>query len=299
MGNSPNGLLTEAWGEGRLARNNIHCKCKGIDMDGLKQVSLALATAGVLASGMAQAALNDRGGGMIYDDVLDITWLQDANYAKTSGYAAAHAIDNGLQATNNIHVDGRMGWDAAKTWASNLTFGGYDGWRLPTMIDTAAPGCDLSNSGTDCGYNVQTYDSGTRTIYSELAYMYYVNLALKAGKNTDDSERDDFGIFGNGTLNGVDNSFRGQTDIGLIRNLQNYGYWFGLQHAVNTYVTWSVLFDFGWQTAVGKQEELYAWAVHPGDVAPVPESKTYVMLLAGLGLLGVLAKRRRRSFDAS
>ena len=27
------------------------------------------------------AALYDRGNGLIYDDVLDITWLQDANYA--------------------------------------------------------------------------------------------------------------------------------------------------------------------------------------------------------------------------
>ena len=31
------------------------------------------------------AALYDRGEGLIYDDVLDITWLQDANYAMTSG----------------------------------------------------------------------------------------------------------------------------------------------------------------------------------------------------------------------
>ena len=34
----------------------------------------------------AQAALVDRGGGMLYDTVLNITWLQDANYAKTSNY---------------------------------------------------------------------------------------------------------------------------------------------------------------------------------------------------------------------
>ena len=32
----------------------------------------------------SQAALYDRGNGLIYDDVLDITWLQDANYAKTT-----------------------------------------------------------------------------------------------------------------------------------------------------------------------------------------------------------------------
>ena len=44
--------------------------------------------AGVLAFsiGSAQAELFDRGGGLIYDDAQNITWLQDANYAKTSGY---------------------------------------------------------------------------------------------------------------------------------------------------------------------------------------------------------------------
>ena len=34
----------------------------------------------------ADAILIDRGNGMIYDTDLDITWLQNANYAKTSGY---------------------------------------------------------------------------------------------------------------------------------------------------------------------------------------------------------------------
>ncbi|EGK72256.1 hypothetical protein METUNv1_01372 [Methyloversatilis universalis FAM5] len=41
------------------------------------------AGAGTLASGVAQAPLHDRGGGLVYDDVLDVTWLADANYART------------------------------------------------------------------------------------------------------------------------------------------------------------------------------------------------------------------------
>lgn len=40
--------------------------------------------AGLSLAGAAQAALHDRGGGLIYDDAQNITWLQDANYAKTS-----------------------------------------------------------------------------------------------------------------------------------------------------------------------------------------------------------------------
>jgi hypothetical protein len=51
----------------------------------LKKLILALA---LLASVSVQAALVDRGGGFMYDTVLDVIWLQDANYAQTSGYDA-------------------------------------------------------------------------------------------------------------------------------------------------------------------------------------------------------------------
>ena len=46
------------------------------------------------ASAVAQAALFDYGNGQIYDDVLYVTWLQDANYEQTSSNDA----------------DGRMNW---------------------------------------------------------------------------------------------------------------------------------------------------------------------------------------------
>jgi len=76
---------------------------------------------GLLAvSSPAGAALFDRGGGLLYDSVLNITWLQDANYAKTSGYS----------------VDGKMEWSNGKTWAESLvyhdTVRGVDwsDWRL-------------------------------------------------------------------------------------------------------------------------------------------------------------------------
>jgi len=68
-------------------------------------------------SQFASAALYDRGNGLIYDDDLDITWLQDANYAATSGY----------------DVDGEMTWFDAVDWADQLTFSGYASWQLPTQ----------------------------------------------------------------------------------------------------------------------------------------------------------------------
>ena len=46
-------------------------------------------SSGVLAISVssANAALIDRGNGLIYDSYLNITWLQDANYSVTSGYS--------------------------------------------------------------------------------------------------------------------------------------------------------------------------------------------------------------------
>ena len=83
--------------------------------------------------GGAQAALIDRGNGMIYDTTRDITWLKDWNYAYTSGYAASGVAPESFPwNTNTIVTDGRMGWDAAMAWAASLEFGGYDDWRLPT-----------------------------------------------------------------------------------------------------------------------------------------------------------------------
>ncbi len=65
----------------------------------------------------AHATLQNRGGGMIYSTDLDVTWLQDANYARTSGY----------------DDDGLMTWDEANAWAMNLSYGGYEDWRLPSF----------------------------------------------------------------------------------------------------------------------------------------------------------------------
>ena len=104
--------------------------------------SLSVITLSVITLS-ANAALYYRGNGMIYDDTRNITWLQDANYAKTSGYDA----------------DGKMSWSAARDWAANLIYKNYDDWRLPSVNDNPELGSDKSSG--------------------ELGHMYYTNL----GKN--------------------------------------------------------------------------------------------------------------------
>lgn len=105
----------------------------------------------MLYSSVSHAALHDRGGGLIYDDVLNVTWLQDANYAKTSGYDS----------------DGKMNWYAAMAWSQGLSYydqarGIYlDDWRLPTTYP-------------------QT--EGFYQNSSELGHLFYVDLGNQAGQ---------------------------------------------------------------------------------------------------------------------
>lgn len=73
-------------------------------------------------TGTVNAELWDRGGGLIYDDVLDITWLQDTQYA------------------------GRTNWYAGIDLTDQLVYGGYEDWRLPSALN-------LDDSGPTYGYH--------------------------------------------------------------------------------------------------------------------------------------------------
>ncbi|MCW5614492.1 MAG: PEP-CTERM sorting domain-containing protein [Rhodocyclaceae bacterium] len=232
-----------------------------------------------LGSGAAHAALQGRDlNGSIdsfeayYDTVLDITWLADANYAKTSGYDA----------------DGLMTANQAFLWAAGLSFTDglhvYDNWRLPTI--EAANGVsfnfNLTNDGSsDKGFNF----SAPGTLYagstsSEMAYMYYNNLGNP-------------GLFtpaGIATNCYVSSSNTCLDNVGPFSNLQASSYHY-LPNGTGEYFVMSS----GFQGATIGLDGRYAWAVSPGDVgvAAVPEADTWAMLLAGLGLIGAVTRQRR------
>ncbi len=99
----------------------------------------------------ANAALIERMGGLAYyDNVTNLTWLSDANYAQTSGY----------------DVDGRMTWSEAKTWASNLDVSGVTGWRLSSTLQPDAS-CGSQSSNGSYGFNCTG---------SELGNMFHILL---------------------------------------------------------------------------------------------------------------------------
>ena len=230
----------------------------------------------LVASFSASAALFDRGNGMIYDDVLDVTWLQDVNYAKSSGYDA----------------NGFMDWNESTTWAESLSYGGYNDWRLPSVspINGVSFQIDWSNGdpyegSLDGGYNVGQVGSASEGfIGSELAYMFYVNFGASAALNVD-------GTFN--SSNGVANATN-QSNVALFDNLGQLRYvWFGLEYP-SIVGAWS--FDFyyrpGFQDPIGQSIEGGAWAVRDGDVissVPIPTAAW----LFGSALVGLVCVKRK------
>lgn len=188
-----------------------------------------------------------------YDSVLNLTWLRDAN------------------------ANGARNWIEASDWAADLVFGGFDDWRLPTMLDTGALGCDQANAGTDCGYNVQTKSGGT--IYSEIAHLFHETLGNK-------SEVDSSGAAQAGGL----------TNTGGFLNMQNASYWIGLTYVVpETGDAWYFDMSKGFQSHAGKDAEFYAMAVRVGDIAAtVPEPQAPALVLLAMAAAAAALRRRAR-----
>ena len=183
-----------------------------------------------------------------YDDVLDITWLADTGYAKTSG----------------DHPTGWMSWADANAWATSLAIDGVTGWRLPGMIDIDHDGCTQfkTKGGSDCGYNVLTGSAAT-TVYSELASLWYDTLGNL-------SSYDRFGHYGAYDASG--NWVGGLRNTGPFVNLKPGGHWTNQRYEGRTWGpnfggnSWFFSINNGLQSSADVTDELRAWAVHPGDL---------------------------------
>lgn len=258
-------------------------------------IRTTLITTGLIAaslvSGIAHAALHDRGGGLIYDDNLNITWLQNANYGAGSIY------DNAEPYFGNTATDGLMSWQNAVDWTANLSYYDnvrgvtYTDWRLPTVKPVNGfdytprdaigwlNGAWTSDGSTDYGFNITSTQS-------ELSYMYYVNLGNPGGFTP------------SGAVYGCTNSpSTCLRNTGPFVNLRQGSYWAGplysrTQSSDPTDV-WNFYMVSGFQGFSGTfYESNLAWAVRDGDVAAVPEAQTYLLMLTGLGLIGWRARQR-------
>lgn len=186
----------------------------------------------LLVSLPAHAELIDRGNGMIYDSVLNITWLRDANYAMTSGHSP----------------DGLMNWSDANSWVTNLTYGGHSGWRLPRTRPV----------GTDWVYSFSTdgstdYSSGIPSPHSELAYMLRVILGNSGGLvntgpfiNLHCGSGEFYPTFWSGTKYGQNPLYPSNDDARWVFGFVN---------------------NQGIQSGDYEYKRYCAWAVHDGDLA--------------------------------
>lgn len=196
--------------------------------------------------GLLKAELHDRGGGLLYDDVMNVTWLQDANYAKTSGRSPT----------------GMLSWQDANKWVSNLVY--HDsvrnvdlkGWRLPMIKPQGKEYVyEWKFDGlTDEGYNI----TSTR---SELSYMYYKNLQLIGWWTPDGKHpKQGFGVMGDITA-----IWSGQRDVGLVKNLQSNGYWSASLEPNHPWVF--VMSEGNQRDGFPYPNSRYVWPVRDGDVA--------------------------------
>ncbi len=209
-------------------------------------------------------AATDASAVYLYDKTLDITWLRDAN-ANVTGKVTADA---------NASVNGAMNWNTAMSWATNLVTGSgataISDWRLPTMTDPAADE-NCSSGCINSGYTPATSSS-------EMASLFFGTLGNKYYYDANGNAQLGYGLI----------------NAGSFQNMQTSVYWLGTEYASRTTNTWQFNTGMGWQYSFSKEQSLFATAVRPGDVlAPVPEPEAYAMLLAGLGVIGAVARRRQ------
>jgi hypothetical protein len=225
---------------GIICRNKTQNKCCMQKFQNQVVVSYLL-----FSSLPAGAALYDRGGGLIYDDVLDVTWMQDAAYQVTTN-------------APNADASGRMTWQDAVDWVDSIVY--YDSvrnvnwtdWRLPKMLPVNGLAFDINNSydgSTDNGWNITSPAS-------ELSYMYHVNLGNLSLFDTEGNfGQEGFGLKNTGPFNGLSagatwtmTSHPSQSAEGFVLGMGN-----------------------GHQEFFTKDTALYVWAVRDGDVATIPD----------------------------
>lgn len=239
------------------------------------------ATLALLVGGLASATWIARGGGLIYNDVLRSTWIQDANLAATDTFGVS-----------DIGADGSMNWATAKQWIAAMNaarYKGYSDWRFPII---APVGADFVYQGsfdgsTDYGYN-------NTSANSELAYIHYVEFGNKAVFDTTGNAQTGYGLVDD-VLNPNDES--------LFQNLNCTTlapfcptYWSGTRYGqninfpTNNDAVWVFDMSIGAQSGDFESKLYRAWAVRSGDV---PEPATLALL--ALGVVGLALSRRSRA----
>lgn len=206
--------------------------------------SIALLICLAVPAAPVMAALYDRGSGLIYDDILNVTWLQDAAYHVTSN-------------APNVDANGKMIWQHAMDWAASVVYHDsvrnidWSDWRLPKMQPVNGVAFNLAynyQGQTDNGYNITSPAS-------ELSYMYHVNLNGVSLVDTNGNfNPGSAGIANPAPFSGLSGATWSQTN-----------------HPTDGANAFIVGMGNGHQNWFAKTNALSVWLVRDGDVAIVPD----------------------------
>lgn len=227
----------------------------------------------------SHATLNDLGNGLVNDDVLNITWMQDANLFKTlcdandpiaTGFTPVDTADAATVCTNN----GQMTWNDAEAWMARLnaqSYLGFTDWRQPL---TAQPDPACSIQSVNAGFPDQGFGYNCANVGSELNHLFYTSLINP--NNQDD------GCFG-----AVPHCFQ---NTAPFSNPQSF-YWSGSEFAPLTIAAWVFGTDNGFQGRGDKSSDnLFVWPVRSGQsvVAPITPQQIPTLSVWGLGIMSLL-----------
>lgn len=234
----PNGLRTR-FVLGHLRSNAVRLL--------LSMIIFLIATA-------ANATLISRAGGAAYyDDVLDITWLTDANYALAAGYGAEGG-DGAMTYQFDVTRYTAEGFIAHLNTTLHL---GVFGWRMPKAVH---PDPTCSNGATNAhGYGCTG---------SEMGNLFYTTLGNTSGfspSNTGPFINIQEALYWTSTPYAANNNYLYDLHWNNGGQGANSGPGFGAS---------------------------YVWAVLDGDIATVPEPGTGLLLGIALAAMGLIRKTR-------
>lgn len=219
----------------------------------------------------------------VYDDVLDITWLADANLAASISFGVPRS--SGITINSGINSQGNMSSFHANQWIAGMnSYGdgwlGINSWRLPNVepVNNSYFNFNLSlNGDTDRGLNISApvhpiYNPNGQSagfIGNELAYHYYNNLG---GENH--------------------TTFSNQENLQLFDNIQGGYYLTGVEISIE-----KIAFTMKYGEQLLQFSSLsFVWAVADGDhgvsAVPIPAA----IWLFGSSLVGLFGFRRLKVF---
>ncbi|WP_229008446.1 DUF1566 domain-containing protein [Methylophilus sp. Leaf408] len=243
-----------------------------LDSHGLQKFLIAgLIALNSLSANAELTPFNSNGVDLVYSSVSDVTWTKDANliYSMINDIGFNELVSNVIAANSTTNSPlsvsdfensplARYGW---VSWAGGMAFanylntinyGGRNNWRLPTVANT------------NIGWGLTTNDNVRGDELSELFYKELGGSALDK-----------------------------LPDTPIFDNEQFDAYWTGTEFSANSKNAWIFMNNEGNQQVISKTNfRIYAWFISPGQTSAVPESKSVLMLFAGLGLIGLVARRR-------